>query len=256
MKVLELKKIKKSFGRVNAISDVSFHVNEGEVLGFLGDNGAGKSTTIRVISGVHAPDEGEIFFGEKKMDDWNVNIAHNIGIETVYQDRALAGQQSVNANIFMGREIKNRFGFIDVKKQRAETTRLINEIGFTSKLIREYSPVQTLSGGERQGVAIARALYFKAKLVLLDEPTTALSLTECAKVFRLIEHIKSEGLSCIFITHNIYHAHKICDRFVVMDRGTVAFECTRDEVTATELIDRMQNLAHTGVTERIMRGKK
>ncbi len=246
MKVLELKNIKKTFGRIHAIENVSFHINEGEVLGFLGDNGAGKSTTIRVISGVHKPSEGEIYFHEKKMRNWNVNIAQNIGIETVYQDRALADQQSVNANIFMGREIKNRLGFIDTKKQREETTRLINEIGFTSKLIKEYSPVMTLSGGERQGVAIARALYFKAKLVLLDEPTTALSLTECNKVFRLIEQIKSQGLSCLFITHNIYHAHNICDRFVVMDRGTVAFECEKKDISAAELIKRMQNLAHTG----------
>ncbi|MEO1443354.1 MAG: ATP-binding cassette domain-containing protein, partial [Chloroflexota bacterium] len=184
--IIELKNITKSFGNVNAVDGISLSINPGEVVGLIGDNGAGKSTLIKILSGVHAPDSGEIYVKGELVRGWNSARSRQSGIETVYQDRALAVQQSITRNIFMGREIRNRWGFIDTKKQSEEANRLMRDIGFTSKVFDPSSPVATLSGGERQGVAIARALYFESDLIILDEPTTALSLTETKKVFSFI----------------------------------------------------------------------
>ncbi len=250
MKLLELKNVSKSFGKVEAISGVNLHVDQNEILAFLGDNGAGKSTTIRVIAGVHPPTTGEVYIKGKRMETWDVPTARACGIETVFQDRALAEQQNIPTNLFMGRELTNRFGFIDMKRQQRETERLMREIGFTSEVFSMHSPVLTLSGGERQGIAIARALYFKAEIAILDEPTAALSLTECEKVFNFVRTLKRQGLSCIFITHNIYHAYDICDRFVILDRGAVAFETMKEDTTAEKLIDQMQHIARDSERRR------
>jgi simple sugar transport system ATP-binding protein len=245
-KIIELRSISKAFGQVSALTDVSLHVNENEVLGLIGDNGAGKSTMIKIISGVHAPDSGDVYVRGNLMKKWNVNIARQSGIETVYQDRALAEQQTITRNIFMGREQTGFLGFLDKKKERAEAERLMRSMGFTSRVFSPDSVVHTLSGGERQGVAIARALYFKAEVIILDEPTTALSLTECEKVFRFVTHAKTEGISCIFISHNIYHTYDIADRFAVLDRGQVVLEISKAEITADELVKRMQDIARHG----------
>jgi len=159
----------------------------------------------------------------------------------------LAVQQTIVRNIFMGREIQNRFGWIDTKKQREEANRLMREIGFTSKVFDPDSVIATLSGGERQGVAIARALYFDAELIVLDEPTTALSLTETQKVFGFVETVRQKGCSIVFIDHNIYHVFDIADRFVIVDRGRVVVEATKVEIgSADKLIDNMRSIARTG----------
>ena len=247
--IIELKNVSKSFGNVLALSGVNLHVNDHEVLGLIGDNGAGKSTLIKIISGVHAPNSGEIYVRGKLHKKWDVNIARKNGIETVYQDRALAEQQSITRNIFMGREKAGMLGFLDLKKERAEAEKLMRDIGFTSRVFSPDSVVFTLSGGERQGVAIARALHFKAELIILDEPTTALSLTESEKVFRFVTHARDEGTSCIFISHNIYHAYDISDRFVVLDRGQVVLESDKTRITADELVKSMQNIASSGHAE-------
>ena len=190
-----------------------------------------------------SPTAGRIFVDGRKMTKWDVNIARSVGIETVFQDRALADQQSITTNIFMGRELRRALGFIDARKQRQESANLIREMGLTSRLINPDTPILTLSGGERQGVSIARALYYKARLVILDEPTTALSLTESEKVFQFIRKLKDETCSCIFISHNIYHSYDICDRFVVLDRGRIAYQCLKGETTAESLIKDMQKIA-------------
>ena len=166
-------------------------------------------------------------------------------IETVFQDRALAVQQSIVRNIFMGRELTTWLGFLDVKKQRSEAERLMREIGFTSKVFRPDSIVGQLSGGERQGVALARAIYNKADLIVMDEPTTALSLTETEKVFRFVRTVRAGGRSILFIGHNIHHVYDIADRFVVIDRGRVALQVTKQEVGSAErLIAFMEHVAH------------
>ena len=245
--LIELKNVTKSFGNVNAVDGVSLTIKPGEVVGLIGDNGAGKSTLIKVLSGVHPPTSGEIYVRGKKVTGWNSAKSRQSGIETVYQDRALAVQQSITRNIFMGREIETRFGFIDSHKQRQEANRLMREIGFTSKVFDPDSPVATLSGGERQGVAIARALYFDADLIILDEPTTALSLTETQKVFSFIENVRAKGRSIIFIGHNIYHVYDVAERFVVIDRGKVVLTSKKEDVPSAEyLIETMHDIAKTG----------
>jgi simple sugar transport system ATP-binding protein len=244
--IIQLKNISKTFGSVSALSNVNLHVDNNEVLGLIGDNGAGKSTLIKIISGVHAPDKGEIYVNNVLQKKWNVTIARQHGIETVYQDRALAEQQTITRNIFMGRERAGFLGFLKSKEEYSEADNLMRGIGFTSRVFSPESVVFTLSGGERQGVAIARALYFEAKILILDEPTTALSLTESEKVFRFVKHAREEGTSCIFISHNIYHTYDISDRFVVMDRGQVVLEMDKQSITADELVKSMQEIARSG----------
>ena len=246
MPFLEIKGVSKSYGQVYALRDVDFNVETGEIVGLLGDNGAGKSTLIKIISGVHRSDSGEIRVHGRPMEQWSVPVARSNGVETVFQDQALAPQQSISRNIFMGRE---RVGFLGLTKrghQYRESERLMREIGFTSRLLTPNSIVGTLSGGERQGVAIARALYFKASLIILDEPTTALSLTESEKVFRFMHRIREDGSSCIFITHNPYHAFDIADRFVVLDRGRVAYATARSQITIDQLTRKLQEIAKSG----------
>jgi simple sugar transport system ATP-binding protein len=245
--IIELKNIVKRFGSVEALTGVSMTVRKGEVLGLLGDNGAGKSTLVKTLAGVHAPTSGEVWVKGIKRDPWNPLAARNAGIETVFQDRALSPQHSIVANIFMGREIINALGLIDGKRQVEEANRLMREIGFTSKVFNPDSIVGNLSGGERQGVAIARALYNNADVIVLDEPTTALSLTETQKVFRFVEAVKESGRTVIFIGHNIYHVHDIADRFFVIDRGREAFEGPKTAFRgADHLIHMMHELAETG----------
>lgn len=245
--IIELKNIVKRFGSVEALTGVTMTVRKGEVLGLLGDNGAGKSTLVKTLAGVHAPTSGEIWVNGARRDPWNPLAARNSGIETVFQDRALAPQHSIVANIFMGREITNALGLIDVKRQIEEAGRLMREIGFTSKVFNPTSIVGNLSGGERQGVAIARALYNRADVIVLDEPTTALSLTETQKVFRFVQAVKASGRTVIFIGHNIYHVFDIADRFFVIDRGREAFEGPKSAFSgADQLIGLMKDLAETG----------
>jgi len=243
---LETKGVSKSFGHVYALRDVDFHIEKGEIIGLLGDNGAGKSTLIKIISGVHSPDSGHIHVQGRPITQWSVSVARENGIETVFQDQALAPQQSISRNIFMGRERVGPLGLTRRSQQYRESERLMREIGFTSRLLTPDSIVATLSGGERQGVAIARALYFKASLIILDEPTTALSLTESEKVFRFMHRIREDGSSCIFITHNPYHAYDIADRFVVLDRGKVAYSTSRTQITIDQLTRKLQEIAKSG----------
>jgi simple sugar transport system ATP-binding protein len=245
--IVELRNVSKFFGKTRALSDVSMYVGQSEIVGLIGDNGAGKSTLIKIISGVHAPDSGEIIVHGKKVDGWSVAAARAAGIETVYQDRALAEQQTITRNIFMGREITTFLGFIDGKRSREDAHRLMRDIGFTSKVFSPDSTVANLSGGEKQGVAIARALYFRATLVILDEPTTALSLTESEKVFGFVRQLKQKACSALFISHNIYHTYDVADRFVILDRGRVVMSASKHEVpSADQLVKELQDIARTG----------
>jgi simple sugar transport system ATP-binding protein len=246
-RIVELRNLSKSFGKVRALKDVSFHVDGAEVVGLIGDNGAGKSTLIKIISGVHAPDSGEIYIHGQRLDHWSVAAARGSGIETVYQDRALAVQQTISRNVFMGRELTGFLGFLKTRQQRAEADGLMRGIGFTSKVFSPESVVATLSGGERQGVAISRALHFEANLIILDEPTTALSLTESEKVLRFVRTIQEQGSSAIFISHNIYHTYDVADRFVILDRGKVVMEADKEDVpSADDLVHDLQAIARTG----------
>ncbi len=233
-KLIELNKVTKKFGGITALNKASLHVDVGEVVGLIGDNGAGKSTLIKTLVGVYFPDEGDIIIRGKKVSSWSALKAREAGIETVFQDRALCPQQSIVWNIFMGKELTYPFGFIREKEQIREANRLIREIGFTSKLIDAESPVGNLSGGERQGVAIARAIYNNAELIILDEPTNALSLNETQKVFEFVRNVKKSNRSVLFIGHNIFHVYDISDRFVILDRGEVVHNFSKTEISSPE----------------------
>jgi len=249
--MLKMENISKSFGEVRSLHHVDFHVKPGEVVGLLGDNGAGKSTLVKIITGYHRPDPGGVIYWKgQRVEDLTVARARKLGVETVYQERALADLQTIWRNIFMGRELTNRFGLLDVKRMRAETDRLMQEMmGFTSSAVNPETKVKTMSGGERQGVAITRALYFKAELIILDEPTMGLSLSETKKVLNFVNEIRNAGKSCIFIDHNIFHVYPVADRIVVLDRGGVAGEFSKKSVTLEELVDRLYRVAQTGVLD-------
>jgi simple sugar transport system ATP-binding protein len=246
--ILEMKDVSKTFGEVAAIRGVNFEVGANEIVGLLGDNGAGKSTLVKIITGYHRPDTGgEVFVKGKKIDHLSVAKARDLGIEVVYQERALADKQSLWRNIFMGRELANRWGRLDLRGMKEETRKLMTTLmGFTSSAVTPESVVKTFSGGERQGVAITRALYFKAELIILDEPTMGLSLSETKKCLEFVSGIKSAGKAAIFIDHNIFHVYPVADRIVVLDRGKVAGQFMKDELTLQELIDRLYLVAQTG----------
>jgi simple sugar transport system ATP-binding protein len=250
--LLELKSISKTFGEVSALHHVDFQVGSNEIVGLLGDNGAGKSTLVKIITGYHHPDAGgEILWKGKKISHLTVPMARDLGIEVVYQERALADQQTLWRNIFLGRELSNRVGILDIRKMTQETKKLMTTVmGFTSSAVTPDSTIGKFSGGERQGVAITRALYFEAELIILDEPTMGLSLSETRKCLDFIEGIKKAGKSCIFIDHNIFHVFPVVDRIVVLDRGSVAGQYMKNELTLDELLDRLYRVAQTGSLEQ------
>ncbi len=250
--ILEMKNISKSFGEVQALRDVDFAIAPGEVVGLLGDNGAGKSTLIKIVTGYYQPDSngGMIYFDGRKIAGLSVSEARKLGIETVYQERALADLQTLWRNIFMGRELTTALGFIDVKKMKRETEKLmVGSMGFTSSAVAPDSVVKTFSGGEKQGVAIVRALYFDAELIILDEPTMGLSLSETKKLLEFVGNIKKAGKSCIFIDHNVFHVYSVADRVVVLDRGAIAGEFLTKDITLEQLMDKMYRVAQTGHLE-------
>ena len=201
-----------------------------------------------MITGYYAPDSGgEIYWKGKKVDHLSVTKARQLGIEVVYQERALADQQSLWRNIFMGRELSTKWGALDVKGMQRETQKLMSTaMGFTSSAVTPESTVKTFSGGERQGVAITRALYFQAELILLDEPTIGLSLSETKKCLDFVAGIKAAGKAAIFIDHNIFHVYPVVDRIVVLDRGTIAGQFMKNEISLDELIERLYRVAQSG----------
>ena len=244
---VELRNVSKTFGEVQALQNVDFILGENEVVGLLGDNGAGKSTLIKIITGYYRPDEGEMYLNGQRVDDLTVPKARNMGIETVYQERALAELQSLWRNIFLGRELKNRAGFLKIKEMKQETHRLmVQSMGFTSAAINPDSPIRTFSGGEKQGVAIVRALYFDAEIIILDEPTMGLSLKETRRLIEFVRGIKEAGKAAVFIDHNIFHVYSVADRVVVIDRGKVAGEFVTKEISLDDLMDKMYRVAETG----------
>ncbi|UCD98405.1 MAG: sugar ABC transporter ATP-binding protein [Chloroflexota bacterium] len=245
---VELRKVSKSFGDVQALQDINFSLGENEVVGLLGDNGAGKSTLIKIITGYYQPDQGDMFINGQQVDEFSVPKAREMGIETVYQERALAELQSLWRNIFLGRELKNRFGLLKIKEMKQETHRLMTQsMGFTSSAVNPDSAVGTFSGGEKQGVAIVRALYFDADIIILDEPTMGLSLKETRRLLDFVRSIKDAGKAAIFIDHNIFHVYSVADRVVVIDRGKVAGEFMTKDISLDDLMDKMYRVAETGV---------
>lgn len=245
--LLSLEGISKSFGGVKALVDVDFKVGSNEIVALIGDNGAGKSTLIKVITGVNTPSKGEIYFKGERITRHSVKKSRDLGIETVYQEKALCDLQPLWRNMFMGREMTTFGGFLRIREQKKEAERLLrDEMGFTSGVITVNSAVKGLSGGEKQGVAIGRALYFNAELIIMDEPTVGLSISETAKVLDFIKDVKQRGKAVIFISHNIHHIYDVADRFVIVDRGQIAVSYQKAEITRDELSEGMLRLAKTG----------
>ncbi|MGB6421618.1 MAG: ATP-binding cassette domain-containing protein [Anaerolineales bacterium] len=247
---VELRKVSKYFGEVRALQDVDFHLEQNEVVGLLGDNGAGKSTLIKIITGYYQPSSGELYFNGDRVENLTVPKARKFGVETVYQERALAELQSLWRNIFLGRELTNKIGLLDINHMKRETHRLMTRsMGFTSAAVTPDSRVGTFSGGERQGVAIVRALYFDADIIILDEPTMGLSLKETQKLLNFVNGIREAGKASIFIDHNIVHVYAVADRVVVIDRGKVAGEFMTKDISLDELMEKMIQIAETGSFE-------
>jgi len=247
---LELKNVSKYFGEVRALENINIQLGQNEIVGLLGDNGAGKSTLIKIITGYHQPTSGEIYFNGQKVDNLTVPKARELGVETVYQERALAELQTLWRNIFLGRELTTSMGFLDIQRMKDETYRLMTQsMGFTSGAVSPDSRVGTYSGGEKQGVAIVRALFFNAEIVILDEPTMGLSLKETAKLVNFVKGIKKAGKSAIFIDHNILHVYNVADRVIVIDRGKVAGEFVTKHIGLNELMEKMVQVAETGSLE-------
>jgi len=244
---LELRNVSKSFGEVQALENINFELGRNEIVGLLGDNGAGKSTLIKIITGYHQPTSGEILFNGRKVDHLTVPKARLLGVETVYQERALAELQTLWRNIFLGRELTNQWGLLDITRMRNETYRLMNQsMGFTSSAVSPDSRVGTFSGGEKQGVAIVRALYFDAEIIILDEPTMGLFLKETSKLINFVRDIKRAGKSAIFIDHNVVHVYNASDRIVVIDRGRIAGQFLTKDITLDMLMEKMIRVAETG----------
>jgi simple sugar transport system ATP-binding protein len=244
---VELRNVSKSFGGVQVLDDVSMQLRAGEVLGLVGDNGAGKSTLIKIVTGVHRPDSGQLLFAGTEVQGLTVQRARQLGVETVYQERALADQLSLWRNIFMGRPQADRLGFLSVRRMRRITAELMGEsMGFTSAVLTPDTHVTGLSGGERQGLAIVRALHFEANVVILDEPTMGLSLKETDKLLGFVRGIRTAGRSAVLIDHNIFHVYSVADRIVVLDRGRVAGELRTDQYTHEEVTAIMREVAETG----------
>jgi len=236
--------ISKYYGSIQALKGVSIDVGYNEILGLVGDNGAGKTSLIKTMTGVQQPDSGEIYWKGKKIINLDVARARQLGITTVFQDKALSPQHPIWRNIFMGRELTNKLGLINIKKQKEETLKLMKEkMSFTSATIDTDTIVGFMSGGEQQGVAISRALYFDSELIILDEPTTGLSLTESKKVLDFVISIKKEGKSVVFISHNLFHAHSVADRIVIIDRGKIVGNFIKDSLPLSELEKKMYLIA-------------
>jgi len=240
MPIIELKDVTKTFGRVNALRGISVRIEAGEVHCLLGDNGAGKSTLIKILSGVHKPSHGTYEFEGKPVELSSPREALDLGIATVFQDLAMLPLMSITRNFFLGREPKKKFGPVAVFDSRAAsgiTNEELKKIGIT--LRDPDQAVGTLSGGERQAVAIARAVYFGARVLILDEPTSALGVKEAAVVLKYIVQAKTKGIGVIFITHNVHHAWAVGDTFTVLNRGTSYGTFKKADITRERLLQMM-----------------
>ena len=238
--ILEGRGLSKRFGGHQALNNVSFQLYPGEVLALAGDNGAGKSTLIKCISGAHLPNEGHIFFEGKQVHITNPQESRAAGIETIYQDLALAENLDVGANVFLGREpITKVFGIFPVinrKMMRSSSAQVLDTLEIHTRLDK---PVGDLSGGQKQAVAIGRAIYWKARVLIMDEPTAALGVPEQRKVVELIHRLKSQGVSIIFISHNLIDIFAVADRIMVLRRGELAGERLSKETNGDEIVKLM-----------------
>ncbi len=234
---LQLKDVSKTFGSVLALRDISLHVDPGTVTCVLGDNGAGKSTLIKILSGVHQATEGHLYVAGERHDFTSPREALGAGIATVFQDLATVPLMSVWRNFFLGNEPLTPLRTLDARKAREVCREELLNMGIDIRDLEQ--PVGTLSGGERQAVAIARAVHFGAKVLILDEPTSALGVKQSGVVLKYIRQAKQRGVAVVFITHNPHHAFMVGDRFYLLNRGRLTNEFVKGKVEREELVQAM-----------------
>jgi simple sugar transport system ATP-binding protein len=236
--VVYMENIVKRFGTIIALDKVDFTIGKQQVMALLGDNGAGKSTLIKVLTGIHAPTAGQIYFEGEPVQINSPRDARDIGIETVHQDLALVNLMSITRNFFLGREMVRHIGplnWLMRKEMNRLTVEALAEVGIEIRSPTEK--VGKLSGGERQSIAIGRAMHFGAKLLILDEPTSALSVAETRKVLTYITNAKERGLSVVFITHNVHQVYQVADAFTIIRHGRMVGIYDKDEVTENDVAD-------------------
>jgi len=237
--LLEARGLVKTFGRVRALRGADFSVREGEVVALVGDNGAGKSTLVKVLAGVHAADAGTVRFNGEPVAIDSPIVARTLGIETVYQDLALAPELDSTANLFLGRETRRtgllgRLGFIDQPRMRQQTEEICRSLGV--RLQDRRVPVAQLSGGQRQGVAVSRAVAWASKVIFMDEPTAALGVVQTGKVLDLIRRVRERGIAVVLISHNMPEVFEVADRIEVLRLGKRVGAFTTSETTLQEVV--------------------
>jgi D-xylose transport system ATP-binding protein len=232
--LVEMRNIRVSFGGVHAVDGVTVDLMPGEVVGLVGGNGAGKSTLIRTLSGAHPPDDGQIYIEGKPVTISNPRDAKAYGIETIYQTLALADNVDAAANMFLGRELTTRFGSLDDAAMESETRKVMGRLNPRFKNFK--TPVMSLSGGQRQSVAIARAIHFNARILIMDEPTAALGPAETAQVRDLVKQLKDDGIGIFLISHDIHDVFDLSDRISVMLHGKLVGTVNKSDVTTDEVL--------------------
>ena len=233
--LLRIEGISKKYGVNTVLDDVSFDIGKGEVVGLLGDNGAGKSTLVKIMSGIVPATAGDFSWDGTKQTNVNRALTESLGIETIFQDSALVPQMSISRNIFMGREITNRLGLMNIRKMDAITSQILDSVVTIEGIKSSKQLVSSLSGGQAQAVAIARAVHFKRSLLILDEPTSALAVRATEALLDYLRALKADGVSSVLVTHNLHHAFKVCDRHIVMNHGRKILDVRREDTCVEEL---------------------
>jgi len=259
--LLRVVNLTKRFGGLVAVNDVSMDINLGEVVGLVGDNGAGKSTLIKMISGVYQPDAGELYFGGQKISLNGPREARDMGIETIYQDLALAENLDVGSNIFLGREIKRPFlgniiQTLNRRQMHDEAVHVLKRLDIQVPSLTQQ--IRNLSGGQRQAVAIARSIYWNARLMIMDEPTAALGVSEQRKVLMLVRTLRDQGVPVLIISHNMQDVFAVADRIVILRRGRKVGERIAKDTTPDEIVSLMvgaEAVHEMGVIPKALNGE-
>jgi simple sugar transport system ATP-binding protein len=233
--LVRLEHVTKEYGHTTVLRDVSLSIDRGEVVGLLGDNGAGKSTLVKIMSGVESMTSGRYLWEGEELGRVSRPETERRGLETIFQDSALVPTMSITRNIFAGREITNRFGFMKLREMDAITTEILDTVVSIEGIKSAKQLVSSLSGGQAQAVAIARAVHFKRSLLILDEPTSALAVRATDALLQYLVALKAEGISSVLVTHNLHHAYQVCDRHIVLNHGHTILDVTREETNVAEL---------------------
>jgi simple sugar transport system ATP-binding protein len=233
--LLRLEGVTKRYGANTVLKDVSFDIGRNEVVGLLGDNGAGKSTLVKIMSGIVQATEGHFSWDGTLHSTVNRKLTESLGIETIFQDSALVPQMSISRNIFMGREVTNKLGLMKIKQMDEIATNILDTVVTIEGIKSSRQLVASLSGGQAQAVAIARAVHFKRSLLILDEPTSALAVRATEALLNYLTQLKGEGVSSILVTHNLHHAFQVCDRHIVMNHGKKILDVRREDTSVEEL---------------------